>query len=324
MQYWQNIAGWCQQTFERKKFVDNAQQSFPPIIWIFIEGECDWIESRLPFKIFSTLQKSGGAKRRLFVENDVASATVLGDKKTQVRTILPYSKDSAEYLEWKKTQPRKAEKSNERAENNKNLSTKNIYDFVEEPIEKSINTIQSWRKLQKSGGAKRMLFEGNNVALATVLGDTGTLSSSDPVIAQSTSQHLKKNPSEKPKKKPESKFKCDRSNDKVGDNESENPEFLELRNKKNKKCEEQYEKWRNSAEYLDWKKTEKRPTSKKPQKKVQTDTILSTKAEPEVGNSKKRKISETFANRRKKIHDDWMLKELIPWMDENIFKMSNS
>ena len=175
---------------------------------------------------------------------------------------------------------------------------------MEEPIEKSINTIQSWRKLQKSGGAKRMLFEGNNVALATVLGDTGTLSSSDPVIAQSTSQHLKKNPSEKPKKKPESKFKCDRSNDKVGDNESESPEFLELRNKRNKKCKEQYEKWRNSAEYLDWKKTEKRPTSKKPQKKVQTDTILSTKAEPEVGNSKKRKISETFANRRKKIHDD--------------------
>ena len=26
-----------------------------PIIWIFTEGEGDWIESRLPFKIFSTL-----------------------------------------------------------------------------------------------------------------------------------------------------------------------------------------------------------------------------------------------------------------------------
>ena len=28
---------------------------FPPIIWIFTEGETDRIESRLPFKIFSTL-----------------------------------------------------------------------------------------------------------------------------------------------------------------------------------------------------------------------------------------------------------------------------
>ena len=83
-------------------------------------------------------------------------------------------------------------------------------------------------------------------------------------------------------------------------NESENPEFLELRNKKKKKREEQYEKWKNSAEYLEWKKTEKRQTSRRPNKKVQTDTNLSTKAEQEVGNSKKRKISETFANRTKK------------------------
>ena len=130
------------------------------------------------------------------------------------------------------------------------------------------------------------------------IGDTGTPSSDDPVIvpiAQSTSQHVKKNFSEKPKKKPESKFKCDMSNDKVGENESENPEVLELRNKKKEKREEQYERWKNSAEYLEWKKTEKRPTSKRPNKKVQTDTNLSTKAEQEVGNSKKRKI---VANRR--------------------------
>ena len=31
------------------------KQTFPPIIWIFTEGEGDGIESRLPFKIFSTL-----------------------------------------------------------------------------------------------------------------------------------------------------------------------------------------------------------------------------------------------------------------------------
>ena len=33
----------------------HLKQTFPPIIWIFTEGEGDGIESRLPFKIFSTL-----------------------------------------------------------------------------------------------------------------------------------------------------------------------------------------------------------------------------------------------------------------------------
>ena len=31
------------------------KQTFPPIIWILTEGEGDEIQSRLPFKIFSTL-----------------------------------------------------------------------------------------------------------------------------------------------------------------------------------------------------------------------------------------------------------------------------
>ena len=31
----------------------HLKQTFPPLIWIFTEG--DWIKSRLPFKIFSTL-----------------------------------------------------------------------------------------------------------------------------------------------------------------------------------------------------------------------------------------------------------------------------
>ena len=31
------------------------KETFTPIIWIFTEGEGDRIESRLPFKIFSTL-----------------------------------------------------------------------------------------------------------------------------------------------------------------------------------------------------------------------------------------------------------------------------
>ena len=55
----QNIAGWCQQPFCFQKFVDNAQQcfafTFKQKIWIFTEGESDGINSRLPFKIFSTL-----------------------------------------------------------------------------------------------------------------------------------------------------------------------------------------------------------------------------------------------------------------------------
>ena len=33
----------------------HLKQAFPPIIWIFTEGEGDAIESRSPFKIFSTL-----------------------------------------------------------------------------------------------------------------------------------------------------------------------------------------------------------------------------------------------------------------------------
>ena len=32
----------------------HLKQTFPPIIWIFTEGEGNGIESRLPFKIFST------------------------------------------------------------------------------------------------------------------------------------------------------------------------------------------------------------------------------------------------------------------------------
>ena len=31
----------------------HLKQTFPPIIWIFTEGESDWIKSRLPCKIFS-------------------------------------------------------------------------------------------------------------------------------------------------------------------------------------------------------------------------------------------------------------------------------
>ena len=34
----------------------HLKQNFPPIIWIFNEGEGDEIESKLPFKIFSTLK----------------------------------------------------------------------------------------------------------------------------------------------------------------------------------------------------------------------------------------------------------------------------
>ena len=33
----------------------HLKQTFPPITWIFTEGEGDGIESRVPFKIYSTL-----------------------------------------------------------------------------------------------------------------------------------------------------------------------------------------------------------------------------------------------------------------------------
>ena len=59
----QNIARWCQQTFNTKNLLTSPinvlplhlKQSFPLMIWIFTEGEGDGIESRLAFKIFSTL-----------------------------------------------------------------------------------------------------------------------------------------------------------------------------------------------------------------------------------------------------------------------------
>ena len=51
----QNIAGWYQENFENKNVLPlHLKHTFPPIIWIFTEGE--GIKSRLPFKVFSTLQ----------------------------------------------------------------------------------------------------------------------------------------------------------------------------------------------------------------------------------------------------------------------------
>ena len=51
----QNIAGWCQQNFVFKSFLTTPsivlplhfKQTFPPIIWIFTEG--DGVKTRLPF-----------------------------------------------------------------------------------------------------------------------------------------------------------------------------------------------------------------------------------------------------------------------------------
>ena len=53
----------CQQLFVFKSLLTSPsnvlplhlKQTFPPMIWIFTEGEGDGIESRLAFKIFSTL-----------------------------------------------------------------------------------------------------------------------------------------------------------------------------------------------------------------------------------------------------------------------------
>ena len=35
------------------------KQTFPSMIWIFIEGEGDGMESRLPFKVFSFMKNFG-------------------------------------------------------------------------------------------------------------------------------------------------------------------------------------------------------------------------------------------------------------------------
>ena len=56
----QNIAGFCQQAFENKKFVDNTQQyfaftPFSPTIWTLTESEGDGIESRLSYLLKSFL-----------------------------------------------------------------------------------------------------------------------------------------------------------------------------------------------------------------------------------------------------------------------------
>ena len=52
----QNIAGWCQQTFCFQKFVHNTQQCFAFTPQAnFPTHDLNLIESRLPFKIFSSL-----------------------------------------------------------------------------------------------------------------------------------------------------------------------------------------------------------------------------------------------------------------------------
>ena len=49
--FWkQKVHGQCQAMIPL-----HLKQTFPPVIWIFTEGEGDGIKSRLPFKIISTL-----------------------------------------------------------------------------------------------------------------------------------------------------------------------------------------------------------------------------------------------------------------------------
>ena len=60
------------------------KQTFPPIIWIFTEGEGDEIESRLPFEIFSTL-----------IRNIMLSSSLL-----ETMYILYFFAKSKEISEW--------------------------------------------------------------------------------------------------------------------------------------------------------------------------------------------------------------------------------
>ena len=59
----------------------HLKQTFPPMIWIFTEG--DGIESRLPFKIFSTLIID------LFIFQECRDVVMIGEHTDRVYTNTP-------------------------------------------------------------------------------------------------------------------------------------------------------------------------------------------------------------------------------------------
>ena len=59
----------------------HLKQTFPPMIWIFTEGESDGIESRLPYKIFSTLNdKYIPFRKKEFIKLNVNFCSFVNNK----------------------------------------------------------------------------------------------------------------------------------------------------------------------------------------------------------------------------------------------------
>ena len=97
--------------FEYKKFVDNAsnvlplrlKQTFPSRIWIFTDGEGYEIESRHPFRIFSTLciwLKANSKGMSIFSVKLADVHKVQKWEKTEPRTIRPWTPLRTTVLKW--------------------------------------------------------------------------------------------------------------------------------------------------------------------------------------------------------------------------------
>ena len=65
----------------------HLKQTFPPIIWIFTEGGGDGIESRLPFKIFSTLNYAC----EISVNNDLSLLLVSWHNVARESDVVPWT-----------------------------------------------------------------------------------------------------------------------------------------------------------------------------------------------------------------------------------------
>ena len=99
--------------------------------------------------------------------------------KNQVKKMTPFSKESAEYLKWKKVQK------------DTNLLTKDVYDFVEEPINHKFNNSQEEqevgnRKKRKITLISETLSSDSNTLssdLNTLSSDSNTLSSNSNILS---------------------------------------------------------------------------------------------------------------------------------------------
>ena len=110
-----------------------------------------------------------------------------------VKKMKPFSKESAEYLKWKKTQTKltSIKKSSKKVQKDTNLLTKDVYDFVEEPINHKFNNSQEEqevgnRKKRKITLISETLSSDSNTLssdLNTLSSDSNTLSSNSNILS---------------------------------------------------------------------------------------------------------------------------------------------